>query len=760
MKTHPAPAAIPAVLFLLAVHAGGNLVSLPVGLLSVGLALAAALGGRAGVRAGALLAGLLCARLETPGTLDRLDPARPVEAVGRVAGEWREEAGGASAPLRLELVRQGVHLWTAPPPVRLELATGIARPPRGSRVRLRGALGRSPGFANAHAVAPGGYRLRVKSARLLSVEKAPPLSARLLTGLQESVARPLAECARRHPGVGYARGLLLGELEDVPAGERRAFRRSGLAHLLAVSGMNVALVAGVAAALASFCRRSVRLALVAAAVVLHLAVVGPVPSLLRATLMTASALLGLAFERRALALQSLAIAATVMVACDPALVRDLGFCLSCSATFGLVVVAPDLLRGWPPGRHPLSQALAVSWAAQAATLPWSVAAFSYLSPAAPVLNLLAVPLAGLLLVAALGWVALALLLPGLRDLAALPLDLLAWPFRWLPSLHTGPWLCLPLPPSWWLGLALAAVALAAGSGPRASRAACLLALLLTAHPSGPPVSRPEVEWVVADVGQGDGALLRRGSAAMLIDGGGSSRPGSQGGRDFATQVWLPLLAARGISRLETAVVTHGDSDHCSGLLDVASYVPIGEVWGAPELRSSRCVQELLELSRARFRALAAGDVARAVGLAFEVLGPPREGGGKDNDRSLVLAVEAEGRRLLLTGDIERRGELELLARAPEALRCDLLKVAHHGSATSTGERFLAAARPRWSAISCGVGNRFGHPHRDVVARIERAGGWSLRTDQVGEIAVRWQRGSPLGLALPGSPRAVLPSANE
>ena len=760
MKIEQAPAAIPAALFLSAVWVGGSLDSPPVGSLVVGAALAAALRGRAGARIGALFLGLLCARLQPSTSLPGFETTRPVEAVGWVAGDWREETGGASAPLRLELLRQGRQLWISPPPVRLELAAGIDLPPRGSRLRLRGLLGRSPGLANAHPVAPGGMRLRVKSRRLLAVEQLPSLPTRLLTRLQATVGRPLAEGALRHPGVGYARGLLLGELEDVPASERLAFRRSGLAHLLAVSGMNVALVAGVAAALGSFCRRGVRRALVAAAVLLHLALVGPVPSLLRATLMTVAALLGLALERRTLALQSLAIAATAMAAFDPALVRDLGFCLSCSATFGLVVLAPATLGGWPARRHPLAVAFAVSWAAQAATLPWALAAFGYISPAAPLLNLLAVPLAGLLLVGALAWIALALLVPAWSELAALPLDLLAAPFGWLPWLPTGPWLCLPLPPSWILGLALATLALLAAASPRSARRAFLAVLLLTTRPPERLSFHPEVEWVVADVGQGDGALLRRGPTAILIDGGGTTRQGAGAGRDFATQVWLPLLATRAISRLETVVISHGDSDHCAGLVDVASYVPIGEVWGAPELRASRCVQELLALSGAPYRGLAAGDRATSGGLVFDVLGPPREGRGKDNDRSLVLAVEAEGRRLLLTGDIERRGELELLARAPEALRCDLLKVAHHGSATSTGERFLAAARPRLSTISCGVGNRFGHPSGEVAARLDRAGGRSLRTDQVGEIALRWRRGSPLELELPGSPRAVLPLASE
>lgn len=757
MKPAQAPAAIPAFLFLLAVFAEGVLTPSPVGALAVGAALAFALRGRAGLRLAALFLGLLTARLQPARELAGFDPTRPAEAVGWIAGDWRPEPGGWSAPLRLDLVRQGPRLWARPPKARLEVGERVALPGEGSRIRLRGYLTRSAGFANAHTIAPGGFRLRVKSSRLMTMEKPPPLPMLVLSRLRATVGRPLAECAARHPGVGYARALLLGDLESVGASERLGFRRSGLAHLLAVSGMNVALVAAVAAALGSFCSRRLRLGLIASAVLLHLALVGPVPSLLRATLMTSAALVGLVLERRALALQSLAIAATVMVALAPALVRDLGFCLSCSATFGLVVLAPLSLRRWTIRHHPLALALSVSWAAQAATLPWALAAFSYVTPIAPLLNLIAVPLAGLLLVGALGWIALALLIPAAREIAALPLDLLALPYQLLPVLPPGRWLCLPLPPSWWLGLALATLMIAAASSPRLARCALLVGILLSARPPGRVAAATEVEWIVADVGQGDGALLRRGPAAMLVDGGGGT--GQRRTRDFAAQIWLPLLAARGISRLDVAVVTHGDSDHCGGLVDVASYVPIRELWAAPELRETGCVRDILALSRATFRGLVAGDAATFADLQFEVLGPPRGTPGKDNARSLVLVLEAEGRRLLLTGDIERRAEAELLAGDPKALRCDLLKVAHHGSATSSGAAFLAAAGPRLALISSGVGNSFGHPSREVMRRLETAGGRVLRTDLSGEIVVRWRRSSPLAIDLPGSPRAVLAAPN-
>ncbi|MEO8277230.1 MAG: DNA internalization-related competence protein ComEC/Rec2 [Thermoanaerobaculia bacterium] len=761
MRTTSAPAVLPVALLLASAFAAGELVPAPVGLLAVGLALSAALAGRAGASLAALFLGLLCARLQLPPALAGLDLDRPVEVLGSVSGDWRPEAGGASAPFAPETVRQGTRLWTESPPTRLEIGAIRELPEPGSRLRVRGYFGRSPGLANAHAIPPGALYLRVKSAQLMTSERPPPWAYELLNGLRARVEKPLASSAARHPGVAYARALLLGDLDSVPAREQLGFRRAGLAHLLAVSGMNVALVAAVAGALASYCRRRTRFLVVAAAVLLHLALVGPAPSLLRATLMAAAVLGGRVFERPAFALQTLAVAAGIMVIFDPGLVRNLGFALSCSATFGLIVLAPRCLKGWPRAKAPWANALAVSWSAQAATLPWVLAAFSSLSPAATLINLIAVPLAGLLLVGALGWIALALVLPtfpALPDVAATLLDLIAWPYRWLPHLPTGLWLTLPLPPSWWLGVILGSAAIFAVRNPGTMRASVLLVLLSTASPAARADSAAGIEWIVADVGQGDGALLIRGRRAMLVDGGGSWGP--HRGRDLAAQVWLPLLAARGIARIDVAVVSHGDSDHCGGLVDVASYIPIDEVWAAPELHGSGCVREILELSGARFRGFVAGDRTTFAGLAFAVLGPPRAGASGDNDRSLVLGVAALGRRLLLTGDIERAGENALLSVDRSALRCDILKVPHHGGRSSSGAELLAATGSRLATISCGVRNRFGHPAIEVLERLRRAGDRSLRTDLSGEIVLRWSASSPLSISFPGSPRAVLGDPSE
>jgi len=746
MVASPAPAALPALLFVLAVLAASSFVVLPIGGLACGCALGIALGGRRAAALGAVFLGLLIGGLERASeeALARLDPSRPVAARGQVASSWRRSPAGWSGRMRLTTIAAAGEVRAVRCEVGLELPATATPPPAGAEIRVRGYLTRSRGFANQDPAPPGRYRLRCKSAALLDLERPPPIHALALEGLRRKVREPFAELSPHHPGVAFGQSLLLGEVETLEPGQLGAFRRLGLAHLLAVSGMNVALIAGLALTLGAYSGPGSRLVLVAAGVLLHLALVGSVPSLARATGMALLLLGGRATGRPIGPAQGLSLAAASLVAWQPDLARELGFQLSCAATAGLIGWTPWLLRRWGR-RSPLANALAVSLAAQAATLPIVLAVFSHVAPLAPLLNLLAVPLASLLVVAALFWVAVALSIPPLGEAAANLLDLIAWPLAAVERLPAGGWFSLPLPPSWLLGVVLSGLLLAAVSRPGRGRGCVLAVLCGFASPPAPSGSASDpVELVAPDVGQGQGLLLRRGRQAVLIDGGGVR------GRDLAIQVWLPLLARRGIGALTAVAVTHPDFDHCGGLVDVAAFLPIGEIWAPERAVASECVRRLRALSGAALRSLTAGDRLEVAGLRFAVLGPPRGRHLADNDLSLVLSVEAEGRRLLLTGDIERSAETLLVGAHGTQLRCDLLQVPHHGGARSSSVELLAAAAPRIAWIAAGAGNRFGHPARSVLERLRRPGRLVLRTDRHGELVARWKQGSPLRLELPST----------
>jgi competence protein ComEC len=720
------------------------------------VALAVALGRGAGRLLAACAAGLLVGALSLTGG-SSLDPSRSVEALGTVCSPWMPGLWGPSARLCVERLRQGSEVILGGGPLGLLLAPNVSPPVPGSRIRVRGSLRRAAGYADEVEIPPGPWRLRVKSDRLLARLDAPGPLGRLSDALRRKIRSVFgARGRRRHPGTRLARALALGEGGALPEDWRRALRRCGLSHLVAVSGLHVSLVAGLAALLTAFLPRGGRFAATAAAVVVYLLAVGPGPGILRASSMTLVALAGLIVGRAPLARRGFALTVVALVLRSPGIVLEPGFELSFAAAGGLLGWAPrwtEKLSGRLP--RPLAAALAATLAAQTATLPVAVKTFGRFPFAAPLFNLVAVPWAAAALSGSLLWLLAALIGPAALADRTLPLlDLAASPLRALSALPPSAPVCWPWPGGVPAGLVAAAwlAALVEGGGWRRAAWAGALVVVVTGH-GGPP---PEggFEAVFADVGQGDSALLVHRGAAVVVDGGGRR------GFDVGGRVLRPLLARRGVFAVSAVVVSHSDTDHCLGLLDLASSVPVLEVWAPEAIAGTPCVRKLAgRTARGLTRRLLRGDRFRHGGFSFHVLHPGRgRPGADDNSESLVLAVEAGGRRLLFTGDLDAAAEAFLVARDRAGLAADVLKVAHHGSATSSSSPFLAAVGPRLAVVSAGVGNPYGHPSALVLARLRHAGSRILRTDRDGEVDLVWGRGRPWRIALPGSPRSVPPGA--
>ncbi len=681
------------------------------------------------------------------------DPERPVTAELRVpvlgAAAWQQTEDGWTARVRVRSVVQSGRSVAGPDRAWLRL-NGDEAPPAGTRLRVRGYFSRRPAYRNLHRSRPGEWGLTVKSRRLVDVTAGTPgRGLRHVAGLRQRLLGIVDNT--EGPGALLVRALVFGDARQAPPEWKTGLRRAGLSHLLAVSGLHVGLLLGGCWWL--FGSLSSRFALVGAVSVLllYVCLVGPRPSLLRAAIMGFLVVLSLAVERPPQALNALCAALIAILAFDPAAVLDLGFQLSFLATAGILVLAPRLLEWWrspeadgPP--RPAAVALAATIAAQLATLPITAAEIGLATPLSPLFNLAFVPLTALVLGVSLAWLAAAAALTALDAVPPLAaaaglgaaaldriLDLLSLPFASLAHLPPGVWIALPLAVGSAASLALAIWLGVLLSGLR--RAARALALVLVCTPA-PAEEEPALTML--DVGQGEALLLRSGERGpvILVDGGGYRRG------NFAEAALLQALAAEGVRRIDLAILSHGDSDHCRGLLELTHYLRIGRLWAVPvELRDG-CGRALAERLGQRVLTVDRGHVGQVGAWRLEVLHPAPERAEGGNSASLVLRACVDRSCALLTGDIDIAGERELLVRTRRSgtsLRSDVLKVAHHGSRTSTGAELLASTRPRLGLVSAGRRNPYGHPAPEVLARMERLGVQVLRTDLHGRIEVRFRR---------------------
>jgi competence protein ComEC len=535
-----------------------------------------------------------------------------------------------------------------------------------------------------------------------------------------------------------ARGFVLGEDEEVDEATREDFRRSGLSHLLAVSGQNVTLLALLAMPLLGALGIPLRerLLWVLALIFVYVPVAGAGPSIQRAGVMGALGILATLGGRRGSRLYALALAAVVTLAIDPGIAADVGWQLSFAAVLGILLLASPLRRALVerlgPGRwrRALAEGVAVTVAATLATAPLVAFHFETFSTTTLLANVLALPA-----VAPAMW--LGMCSAGLAQLPGLPLE----PLNGLNALllayiaQIASWCAAPE----WAelevrlgGIGLIAAYLGLGLGlvfcwrsPRLAFAVAALALACwfpVPSPGGAaegPLRGLRVQ--VLDVGQGDAILLRPpGAPPILVDGG---PPGGGLARK---------LGEAGVDGLGAVVITHDQSDHAGGVEDLLGAFPVERVLFARARRQlvSQAVSAGVDPER-----IAAGQELRSGALRLRVLWPPLEllgaaSAGQDpNQLSLVMEARWRHFSMLLAAD----AEAEAVPIEPGPV--DVLKVAHHGSEDAGLSGLLERAQPRLAVISVGEENSYGHPAASTLATLRRHRVPTVRTDEEGDVVI-------------------------
>jgi competence protein ComEC len=541
---------------------------------------------------------------------------------------------------------------------------------------------------------------------------------------------------------GVLAALAVGDQASIGREEWELFRITGVAHLMSISGLHVTMFAWLAAGAIGWAwRRHARLALalpapvagrwggLAAATAYALLAGWGVPAQ-RTVMMLAVVVLLRSLGARWPQPLVLGLAGVAVTLSDPWALLQPGFWLSFVAVG--VLVASDAAargpreRGW---RATLAEALRAQGVATVGLTPLSMVFFHQVSVVGFVANLVAIPLVTLVVtpLALLG-----VLVPWLWVPAAWAVQALAWALGPLAQWPLAQWSAAAAP-AWAVALGLLAGFLAVMPLPPRLRLLALpLALpLLAPVPERPAPGRFEV--VAADIGQGTAVLVRTHTRLLVYDTGPRPSPASDAGE----RVLLPLLRARGEPRVDLLMLSHVDTDHTGGALSLLK--------GLAVRASSSSVPPAhpLHARLPAHRRCEAGQAWEWDGVRFRVLHPPPpayEQVLRPNALSCVLHVaDAQGRALLLTGDLEAPQEAALVAREGAGLRAEVLQVPHHGSRTSSTPGLLEAVGPHTAIVQAGYRNRYGHPARDVLERYAARGIVVERSDHCG--AFTWRPGS-------------------
>jgi competence protein ComEC len=539
--------------------------------------------------------------------------------------------------------------------------------------------------------------------------------------------------------------LILGERGRMDSATTQALQQTGLYHLFAISGAHIGIISFLVFGLLKTCRVSARASYAVVLVLLafYALLVEGRSSVVRAVIMASAFIVGKLLWKDVHFLNTIGLSAVLILLANPFQLFDVGFQLTFAATLGIILYFPRLRTALPRLPFRVADMFGLTLAAQAAVLPFIALSFHRIIFSGLFLNLIGIPLVGLIMAVGYLFLPVSLVAPLLARPAAAGLTFLVKAFLASSHLLDGvPFLSyrIPTPPTPVI-LAYFVFLAALLLPPRfhrlkvAAAAGFLFALaLLIIYPF--PSSVRDLTVTFLDVGQGDAILVEfPGRTKMLVDGGGIPF----GTFDVGENVVAPFLWNKGIKRLDVLVLTHGHPDHLYGLEAVARDFPVGEYWEESSPPADEHYDRMRRaLTGARPRRLARGETLIRNGVTVEVLSPPAGFppiAPAANDRSLVLRLSYGQTRVLLPADIGAAAEEEILA-AGLPLQSQVLKAPHHGSDSSTSAAFLERVRPEIVVISVGRANPSNLPRPDVLERCRAAGAKVYRTDLQGAVEIR------------------------
>ena len=550
------------------------------------------------------------------------------------------------------------------------------------------------------------------------------------------------------PFRGVLVALAIGEQNAVPADQWRVFWRTGVGHLVSISGLHITMVASLlywlafriwsripALALRLPAQRAAVLAGAFAALIYALIAGFSVPTQ-RTLFMLSAVALALWSGRATSVTRILAWALLAVLLLDPWAVLAPGFWLSFGAVAAIFYVTAHRTGQLSSFKGAVLTQVAVTLG----LLPITLALFQEVSVVSPLANAFAIPVVSLVVVP-MTLLGAALSFMGPFDfLLSLAHEIMSWCYwalAWLAETPNAVWQS-HAPAPWTVVLALLGCAwllMPRGAVPRWPALAFVLPMFFML----PPQPKDGELWVtVLDVGQGLAMVVRTASHTLVYDTGPRYNPDS----DSGNRIIVPYLRGEGIRDLDALIVSHADEDHSGGAKSVID--ARNPKWVMTSMsRDSDVLKNAAEIIRCDLR-----DDWRWDGVDFDIIHPGKEDYDderrKTNDLGCVLKISAPGGSILLTADIEKKSEVELLERAlahPDELKADVMVVPHHGSKTSSTEAFIDAVNPKLALVPVGYRSRFRHPNAEVMARYTSRHIQVVRTDEWGALTLKFSADS-------------------
>ena len=539
---------------------------------------------------------------------------------------------------------------------------------------------------------------------------------------------------------GIIKGILIGNKNDLEDEIKESFRVSNLSHMLAISGAHFSyIILFCTIVLKKLKFKRLRQSLTIIFILFFMCLTNMTPSVVRAGIMAIMIILASIFKRRADVWTSLAISLLIQITFNPYVIFDVGLQLSYGGVIGIVLFYKSLEEKLNKLKElKVNKAIAVTLGANIIIMPIMMYHFSTISLTFVISNLICSSFLGIIII--LGFISVCFNIPFLYSI----LDFFISIFSKLVSF------CSKIPfssvyiktPSliqiiliYILILIFYLIITDKLKLERIKKFVVIILIVVISLNFRIPTNNLIIHFI--DVGQGDSCLMLHKNYVILLDGGGSK----DSSFDIGKNTLLPYLLARKIKTIDYMIVSHFDADHAEGFIYVLNNMKVKNAILPIQAEESSLYKKFVsicEVKKINVIYLKRGDNFNIGDLYFETLHPSTKFISENamNNNALVVKLYYYNTSILFTGDIEAPAEAELVKKYKDRLKSDILKVGHHGSKSSTTKDFLEAVNPKIALIGVGKDNKFGHPDRDVIGRLEANKTIIYRTDMDGEITIK------------------------